>query len=182
MEADRIRKAQTREIMPPQRPNLILPTHIPHIKLDILIRHRLNIKPHRRDRSHVLVELELVQNRCHNRSNQPVPKASPKVTYSSSQLRLTPASTAASLSIRRSCPSSSISVRPFWRWRGQEERARWWVRVGCREDGLCVAGRVERCAGVAMVALTAGMVLWVEHDSPCVRLVSCWQQECGCRR
>jgi len=47
--------------MPPQRPNLILPTHIPHIKLNILIRDRLNIKPHRRNSRHVLVELQLVE-------------------------------------------------------------------------------------------------------------------------
>ena len=48
--------------MPPQRTNLILTPNIPHIKLDILIRHRLDVKPHGRNRSHVLSQLELVQN------------------------------------------------------------------------------------------------------------------------
>jgi hypothetical protein len=49
--------------MPPQRPNLILPAHIPHIKLNILIRDRLNIEPHGRNGCHVLIELQFVEDR-----------------------------------------------------------------------------------------------------------------------
>lgn len=47
--------------MPPQRPNLVLTSHIPHIKLDILIRHALHVEADGRDRRHVLAQLELVQ-------------------------------------------------------------------------------------------------------------------------
>jgi hypothetical protein len=50
--------------MPPKRPDLILSSHIPHIKLDILIRHRLNVEAHCRNGSDVLVQLQLVQYRC----------------------------------------------------------------------------------------------------------------------
>ena len=49
--------------MPPQRPNLILSPHIPHIELDILVRHRLDVEAHRRDRRDVLVQLQFVQDR-----------------------------------------------------------------------------------------------------------------------
>lgn len=47
--------------MPPQRPNLVLTSHIPHIKLDILIRHALHVEADGRDGRHVLAQLELVQ-------------------------------------------------------------------------------------------------------------------------
>jgi hypothetical protein len=49
--------------MPPERPNLILSPHIPNIKLNILIRHRLHVEPNRRNGSDVLVQLQLVQYR-----------------------------------------------------------------------------------------------------------------------
>lgn len=48
--------------MPPQRPDLVLTPHIPHIELDILVRHGLDIESHCRDRRNVLPELELIQN------------------------------------------------------------------------------------------------------------------------
>lgn len=47
--------------MPPQRPNLILSTHIPHIELDILVRDRLDVEAHRRDGGDVLVQLQFVE-------------------------------------------------------------------------------------------------------------------------
>jgi hypothetical protein len=48
----------------PERPYLILTPHIPNVKLNILIRDGLDVKPHGRDSSHILVELELVQDGC----------------------------------------------------------------------------------------------------------------------
>jgi hypothetical protein len=54
--------------MSPKRPDLILSTHIPNIKLNILIRHRLDVKPHRGNRRNVLVQLQLIQYRCLPRS------------------------------------------------------------------------------------------------------------------
>ena len=50
--------------MPPQRPYLILPTNIPNVELDILIRDGLDVEPDSRDGSDVLVEFEFVQDRC----------------------------------------------------------------------------------------------------------------------
>ena len=49
--------------MPPKRPNLILSTHIPNIKLNILIRHRLDVKPHCGNRRDILIQLQLIQYR-----------------------------------------------------------------------------------------------------------------------
>lgn len=50
--------------MSPKRPYLILTPHIPNIKLNILIGDGLDVKSHGRDSSHILVELEFVQDRC----------------------------------------------------------------------------------------------------------------------
>ena len=47
--------------MSPQRPNLVLPTHIPHIELNILVGHRLNVEADCGDGGDVLVELEFVK-------------------------------------------------------------------------------------------------------------------------
>lgn len=55
---------RTREVVPPQRPDLILPTHIPHGELDVLVRDRLDVESHCWDGCHVLVELELIQDSC----------------------------------------------------------------------------------------------------------------------
>lgn len=59
--------------MPPQRPNLILPSHVPNVELDILIRDRLDVEADSRDGGDVGVELELVEDRyghshSHNQS------------------------------------------------------------------------------------------------------------------
>lgn len=50
--------------MSPQRPDLVLPTHIPHVELDILVRHRLDVETDCRDRGDILVELELIEDCC----------------------------------------------------------------------------------------------------------------------
>lgn len=50
--------------MSPQRANLVLAAHVPDIELCVLVRHRLDVEADRRDRRHVLVELELVQDSC----------------------------------------------------------------------------------------------------------------------
>lgn len=48
--------------MPPKRSNLILPSHIPDIKLDVLIRDGLDVEADSRDSCYVRVELQLVEN------------------------------------------------------------------------------------------------------------------------
>lgn len=50
--------------MSPQRPNLVLTTNVPHVKLGVLVRYRLYVETNGRDGSNVLVELELVKNGC----------------------------------------------------------------------------------------------------------------------
>ena len=62
---DKNQALSAREVMPPQRPNLVLSTHIPHIELDILVRDRLDVEADCRDRRDILVELELVED-CYN--------------------------------------------------------------------------------------------------------------------
>ena len=50
--------------MPPQRPDLVLPAHIPDVELDILVGDRLDVEADRRDRRDILVEFELVEDCC----------------------------------------------------------------------------------------------------------------------
>lgn len=49
--------------MPPQRPNFILPSHVPNVELDIFIRDRLDVEADSGDSGDVGVELELVEDR-----------------------------------------------------------------------------------------------------------------------
>lgn len=49
--------------MPPQRANLVLPTDIPDIEFDVLVCDVLDVEPDCRNSSHVLVELQFVQDR-----------------------------------------------------------------------------------------------------------------------
>ena len=49
--------------MPPKRPNLILPSHIPNIKFDVLIGDGLDVEADSRNGSDVGVELQLVEDR-----------------------------------------------------------------------------------------------------------------------
>ena len=50
--------------MPPKRSYLILPSHIPHVEFDILIRDGLDVEADSGDGSDVGVELQLVEDRC----------------------------------------------------------------------------------------------------------------------
>lgn len=50
--------------MSPQWPDLVLPTHIPHVELDVLVRDRLDVETDCRDRGDILVELELIEDCC----------------------------------------------------------------------------------------------------------------------
>ena len=51
--------------MPPQRPNLVLSTNIPNIKLHIFVGHALYVKADRRDGSDILIgEFQFVENSC----------------------------------------------------------------------------------------------------------------------
>lgn len=47
--------------MSPQRSNLVLSANIPDIEFDVLVRDCLDIEADRRDCSHVLIELEFVE-------------------------------------------------------------------------------------------------------------------------
>ena len=53
----------SREVVSPQRTNLVLPAHVPNVKLDVLVRYRLDVEADSRNRGHVLVEFQFVQNR-----------------------------------------------------------------------------------------------------------------------
>ena len=47
--------------MPPQRPNLVLPSYVPHIEFDILVCNGLDIEANSRDGGDVGVEFELIK-------------------------------------------------------------------------------------------------------------------------
>lgn len=48
--------------MPPQRPDLVLSSHIPDVELDILVRDGLDVEAYGGNRRYVRVELQLVEN------------------------------------------------------------------------------------------------------------------------
>lgn len=50
--------------MSPQRTDLVLTAYIPHIEFDILVRHGLDVEADGRNRGHVLVEFEFVEDCC----------------------------------------------------------------------------------------------------------------------
>lgn len=52
------------EVVPPQRPDLVLPAHVPHVELCVLVGHRLDVEADGGDRGYFLVELELVEDCC----------------------------------------------------------------------------------------------------------------------
>lgn len=54
-------RIHTAKVVPPQRTNLVLATHIPNIELDILVGNRLDVEADSRDRGDVLAEFELVK-------------------------------------------------------------------------------------------------------------------------
>ncbi len=47
--------------MPPQRPDLVLASDIPHVELCVFIGDSLNIEAHGWNGRHVLIKLELVE-------------------------------------------------------------------------------------------------------------------------
>ena len=47
--------------MPPQRPDLVLPAHVPDVELDVLVRHRFDVEADGRDGGDVLVEFKFVE-------------------------------------------------------------------------------------------------------------------------
>ena len=49
------------EVVPPKRPNLVLPAHVPHVEFDVLVGDGLDVEADRRDRCHILVEFEFVE-------------------------------------------------------------------------------------------------------------------------
>ena len=52
-----------REVVSPKRSNLVLPAHIPHVELDILIGHGFDVEAHGRDGGNILVQFQLVEDR-----------------------------------------------------------------------------------------------------------------------
>lgn len=48
-------------VMPPERPDLVLAAHIPHVELDVFVSHRLHVETYGRDGGHRLAQLQLVQ-------------------------------------------------------------------------------------------------------------------------
>ncbi|ORY06997.1 hypothetical protein BCR34DRAFT_570896 [Clohesyomyces aquaticus] len=54
----------TGEIVSPQRTDLVLASDVPDVEFRVLVRYRLDVEADGRDRGHVLVELELVQDGC----------------------------------------------------------------------------------------------------------------------
>lgn len=57
---NRVAPQHTREVMSPQRPDLVLASDVPDVELGVLVRDGLDVETDGRDRGHVLVELELV--------------------------------------------------------------------------------------------------------------------------
>jgi hypothetical protein len=53
-----------REVVSPQRTDLVLTTYVPHVEFDILVRHGLDVEADSRNRGHVLVEFEFVKDCC----------------------------------------------------------------------------------------------------------------------
>jgi hypothetical protein len=47
--------------MSPQWPNLILPAHIPNVKLDVLVCYGLHVEANSRNGGDILVEFQLVE-------------------------------------------------------------------------------------------------------------------------
>ena len=57
-------------VVTPERPDLVLATHIPYSEVDILVFNRFDIKADGRDRCDIFSELELVKDRCFTSSVQ----------------------------------------------------------------------------------------------------------------
>lgn len=54
----------TREVVSPQRPDLVLATDVPDVEFGVLVCHGLDVEADCGDCGDVLVELKLVEDRC----------------------------------------------------------------------------------------------------------------------
>ena len=61
---DKHQALSTAEVVSPQRSDLILSTNVPDIEFGVLVRNGLHVEANCRDGSHVLLELEVVQDSC----------------------------------------------------------------------------------------------------------------------
>jgi len=52
------------KVVAPERTNLVLTSDIPHVELDLLVRHRLDVETDSGDSGHVLAQLQLVEDCC----------------------------------------------------------------------------------------------------------------------
>jgi hypothetical protein len=101
--------------VPPERTDLILSSDIPDVEFGVLVCDGFDVEADGRDRSNVLFELEIVKD-----SYRPIVSVQICVrnlsdggcSYSSSQQRPSPTSTAASPWIRRSYQVISKCLRP----------------------------------------------------------------------
>ena len=54
------------EVMPPQRPNLILTSDVPHSETNVLVLHRFHIETCHQINSHTSKMVQIVKNTIHN--------------------------------------------------------------------------------------------------------------------
>ena len=102
----------TREVVSPQRTDLVLTADIPDVELGVLVCDGLDVEANGGGCGDVLVKLELVENGCTLVSVVRLRSVCAELAYWSFLLHRDPASTGASPWIRRSCPSSWISRHP----------------------------------------------------------------------
>ena len=106
-----------REVVSPQRTDLVLTADVPDVEFGVLVCDGLDVETDRGDCRHVLVQLEFVEDGCLGTSGQHIVALGRKRmadTHWSCQQRRDQASTGAFLCCRRSWPSSLILSRPWW--------------------------------------------------------------------
>ena len=128
----------TREVVSPERTDLVLATDVPYVELCVLVCDGLDVEADGGDGGDVLVKLELVEDSCGGAvsrvGGQLGVGSGTAATYSSFLRRRGPASTAASPLIRRSWP---------WPWI--------WTRPLCLSVAVCATSRMRgRGGGTAM--------------------------------
>jgi hypothetical protein len=123
----------TREVVSPQRTDLVLASDIPDVELGVLVCDGLDVEANGGDGCDVLIELELVENGC-ARVSSGLAGEYLELSYWSFQLRRDPASIDASPWTRRFCPSFSRWRHPWSLWRSL-------LILKCGFVGRCSAGR-----------------------------------------
>jgi hypothetical protein len=105
-----------REVVSPQRPDLVLTTDIPDVELGVLVCDGLDVETDRGDCCDILVQLKFVEDGCLARrvSTLALPGNRMADTHSSCQQRRDQASAGAFPCCQRSWPSSLILSRPWW--------------------------------------------------------------------